>query len=74
MGDYNRPVMVKTKGQTRCARFKTWSVSNTFGFEAIPRTQPVAVVEYGDGTVEYVPVDVLKFTDSNDSEGSAANG
>lgn len=74
MSDRNRPVMVKTKGQTRGARFKTWSVSNIFGFEAIPRIQPVAVVEYDDGTVEYVTVDVLKFIDSNDSEGSAANG
>lgn len=74
MSDYNRPVIVLARGQTRSARFKTWSVSNTIGFEAVPRIQPVAVVEYDDGTVGYVPVDVLMFVDGNDSTGGAANG
>lgn len=74
MSDYNRPVIVLARGQTRGARFKAWSVSNVFGFEAIPRIQPVVVVEYDNGTVEYVPMDVLKFTDSNDSGGGAASG
>ena len=66
MSDYDRRVIVKSRGQTRGARFKAWSMSNMFGCGAVPRIQPVAVVAYDDGTMEYVTLDMVRFADTGD--------